>query len=96
MKLSFKCDFSGLKFHLLPTIQCLLFTFEGMPGYLVPPPVDIDNQVEVIETPMLEIVRDNPDDILPGSDDEGEEIEDEDEAENEEDEHRNIFNVLFN
>lgn len=69
---------------------------EGMPGYLVPPPVDIDNQVEVIETPMLEEVRDNPDDILPESDDEGEEIEDEDEAENEEDEHRNIFNVLFN
>jgi len=67
-----------------------------MPGYLVPPPVDIDNQVEVIETPMPEEVRDNPGDILPESDDEGEEIEDEDEAENEEDEHRNIFNVLFN
>ena len=49
---------------------------EGMPAYVVPPPVDIDNPVEITETPIPDEVKDNPIDVLPGeSDGEDEELD---------------------
>ncbi|XP_065665464.1 uncharacterized protein LOC136086894 [Hydra vulgaris] len=49
---------------------------EGMPAYVVPPPVDIDNPVKVTETPIPDEVKDNRIDVLPDeSDGEDEELD---------------------
>ncbi|XP_065642725.1 uncharacterized protein LOC136074348 [Hydra vulgaris] len=83
---------------------------EGMPAYAVPPPVNIDNPVEITETPIPDEVKDNPIDVLPDeSDGEDEELDgqveksdgqEDEESGNEENkdpaEERNIFDLFFN
>ena len=83
---------------------------EGMPAYVVPPPVDIDNPVEITETPIPDEVKDNPINVLPDeSDGEDEELDgqveksdgQEDEESGDEEnkdpaEDRNIFDLFFN
>ena len=62
---------------------------EGMPGYIVPPPVDVSNDNDDIETQIPEEIREDPSDIFPESD-----IEECEEAGENED-NRYIFTVLF-
>ena len=83
---------------------------EGMPAYVVPPPVDIDNPVEITEAPIPDEVKDNPIDVLPdesgGEDEEldgqveksdGKEDEESGDEENKDPaEERNIFDLFFN
>ena len=63
---------------------------EGMPGYIVPPPVDVSNGNDDIETQIPEEVREDPNDVLPESD-----VEEECEEADENEDNRNIFTVLF-
>lgn len=56
---------------------------ETMPDYVVPPPVDIDNPMEVVDTPLPDEIRSDPDDILP-------------EEEDEEFDDGNVFDDIFN
>nr|XP_047139036.1 uncharacterized protein LOC124814961 [Hydra vulgaris] len=48
---------------------------EGMPAYVVPPPVDIDILVEITETPIPDEVKDNHIDVLPDESDGEEELD---------------------
>ena len=63
---------------------------EGMPGYIVLPPVDVSNDNDDIETQILKEVREDPNDVLPESD-----VEEECEEADENEDNRNIFTVLF-
>ena len=63
---------------------------EGMPGYIVPPPVDVSNDNDDIETQIPAEVREDPNDVLPESD-----VEEECEEADENEDKRNIFTVLF-
>ena len=63
---------------------------EDVPGYTVPPPVDISNDNDDTETQIPEEVREDPNDVLPESDI-GEECEEADENEG----NKNIFTGLF-
>ena len=62
---------------------------EGMPGYIVPPPVDVSNDNDDIETQIPEEIREDPNDIFPESD-----VKECEEAGENED-NRYIFTVLF-
>ena len=63
---------------------------EGMPGYIVPPPVDVSNDNDDIETQLPEEVREDPNDVLAESD-----VEEECEEADENEDNRNIFTILF-
>ena len=62
---------------------------EGMPGHIVPPPVDVSNDNDDIETQIPEEIWEDPNDIFPESD-----VEECEEAGENED-NRYIFTVLF-
>ena len=63
---------------------------EDMPGYIIPPPVDVSNDNDDIETQIPEEVREDPNDVLPKSN-----VEEECEEAYENEDNRNIFTVLF-
>ena len=61
-----------------------------MPGYIVPPSVDVSYDNDDIETQIPEEVREDPNDVFPESD-----VEEECEEADENEYNRNIFTVLF-
>ena len=63
---------------------------EGMPGYIVPAPVDVSNDNDNIKIQIPEEVREDPNDVLPESD-----VEEQCEETDENEDNRNIFTVLF-
>ena len=63
---------------------------EGMPGYIVHPPVDVSNDNDDIEAQIPEEVREDPNDVLPESD-----VKEECEEADENKDNKNIFTVLF-
>ena len=63
---------------------------EGMPGYIVHPPVDVSNDNDDIEAQIPEEVREDPNHFLPESD-----VKEECEEADENKDNKNIFTVLF-
>ena len=66
---------------------------ESMPGYIVPPPLDVRNTIEVVDAPIPEAL-DEPEDVLLESDVEQSDDEDLNGMEEEIDD-GNIFSILF-
>ena len=68
---------------------------ESMPGYIVPPPLDVENTVTIIESPIPEW-SEEPEDAIPESDVEHTSSDDDDDFEEAEViDDGNIFSILF-